>query len=89
MIRIPKQAVLYSAQDLPLTKADYDVWGQGFRNPFRLDIDVKTGDIYIGDVGDITIEVLRSCTVKEVSDAVCCMLLLCLPYDNVQTRIWK
>lgn len=58
LIRIPNEALLYSAQDLPLAKADYDVWGKGLRNPFRLDTDVETGDIYIGDVGDITIEVL-------------------------------
>lgn len=56
LIRIPNEALLYSAQDLPLAKADYDVWGKGLRNPFRLDTDVETGDIYIGDVGDITIE---------------------------------
>lgn len=49
--------MLLEANELPLTEADYEVWGKGLRNPFRLDTDETTGDIYIGDVGDITIEV--------------------------------
>ncbi|CAM9165518.1 unnamed protein product, partial [Sphacelaria rigidula] len=56
LIRIPSENVLLEANDLPLTEADYEVWGKGLRNPFRLDTDETTGDIYIGDVGDITIE---------------------------------
>ena len=57
LIRIPPKAVMYDAKDLPLTANDYDVWAKGLRNPFRLDTDVTTGDIYIGDVGHITVEV--------------------------------
>lgn len=48
---------MYGAEDLPLADGDYDVWAKGLRNPFRLDTDVATGDIYIGDVGHITVEV--------------------------------
>lgn len=48
---------MYDAADLPLTDADYDIWASGLRNPFRLDIFKPTGDIYIADVGHITVEV--------------------------------
>lgn len=50
---------MYDSEDLPLTELDYDVWAKGLRNPFRLDIDRQTGDIYLGDVGDSTAEVCR------------------------------
>jgi glucose/arabinose dehydrogenase len=33
------------------------VWSYGLRNPFRMSIDRKTGDMYIGDVGEGTEEV--------------------------------
>lgn len=42
-------------QDNPLAStpgADPHIWAQGFRNPFRIDVDPATGDIYVGDVGD-------------------------------------
>lgn len=57
LIRIHAQAIMYDAADLPLTNADYDIWASGLRNPFRLDIFKPTGDIYIADVGHITVEV--------------------------------
>jgi hypothetical protein len=28
-----------------------EIWGKGFRNPYRIDIDPMTGDIYVADVG--------------------------------------
>lgn len=57
LIRIHKEAIMYGSADLPLTDTDYDIWAKGLRNPFRLDTDKETGDIYIGDVGHITVEV--------------------------------
>ncbi|CAM9247557.1 unnamed protein product [Ectocarpus sp. 12 AP-2014] len=56
LIRIHAEATMYDSEDLPLTELDYDVWAKGLRNPFRLDIDRQTGDIYLGDVGDSTAE---------------------------------
>ncbi len=32
--------------------ADPHIWAVGFRNPFRIDVDPVTGDIYVGDVGE-------------------------------------
>lgn len=57
LIRIHAEAIMYDAADLPLTDADYDIWARGLRNPFRLDVFKPTGDIYIADVGHITVEV--------------------------------
>ena len=57
LIRIHAEAIMYDAADLPLTDADYDIWASGLRNPFRLDVFKPTGDIYIADVGHITVEV--------------------------------
>lgn len=57
LIRIHADAIMYDAANLPLTDADYDIWASGLRNPFRLDIFKPTGDIYIADVGAITVEV--------------------------------
>lgn len=34
-----------------LAGADPDVWDYGLRNPFRFSFDRRTGDLYIGDVG--------------------------------------
>lgn len=31
--------------------ANPHIWALGFRNPFRIDVDPITGDIYVGDVG--------------------------------------
>ncbi len=31
--------------------ADGRIWASGFRNPYRIDIDPVTGDVYVGDVG--------------------------------------
>eukprot|EP00752_Nemacystus_decipiens_P002207 g2098.t1 len=56
LIRIHAEAIMYDAEDLPLTDADYDIWAKGLRNPFRLDVSKATGDIYIADVGHITVE---------------------------------
>lgn len=33
-----------------------EIWAKGFRNPFRWSFDRATGDIYIGDVGQNTLE---------------------------------
>jgi glucose/arabinose dehydrogenase len=33
-----------------------EVWAYGFRNPFRLTFDDVTGTLWIGDVGDLTVE---------------------------------
>ncbi|MDP3940242.1 MAG: PQQ-dependent sugar dehydrogenase [Deltaproteobacteria bacterium] len=33
-----------------------EIWAKGFRNPFRWSFDRETGDIYIGDVGQNTLE---------------------------------
>lgn len=62
---------MYGTAKMPLTDADYDIWGKGLRNPFRLDTDKNTGDIYIGDVGDITIEVSRcslACAARQLAE---------------------
>lgn len=48
---------MYSADELPLEEVDYEEWGRGLRNPFRAATHTPTGDIYIGDVGDIAVEV--------------------------------
>jgi len=37
------------------------IWSSGFRNPFRINVDPTTGDVIIGDVGEVTWEkVVRS-----------------------------
>ena len=33
-----------------------EVWAYGFRNPFRMTFDDATGRLWIGDVGDLTVE---------------------------------
>lgn len=33
-----------------------EIWASGFRVPYRFDFDKLTGDIYLGDVGDVTNE---------------------------------
>jgi aldose sugar dehydrogenase len=35
-----------------------DVWAWGFRNPFRLWTDPRTGTIWVGDVGEVSVEEL-------------------------------
>ena len=34
----------------------HEIWAYGFRNPFRMSFDDSTGKLWIGDVGDETIE---------------------------------
>ncbi|CAM9859016.1 unnamed protein product [Chrysoparadoxa australica] len=34
-----------------LVRSDYEILAKGLRNPYRLTVDERTGDIYIGDVG--------------------------------------
>ena len=36
--------------------ADPFVWDYGFRNPWRLSVDMDNGDVYVGDVGGASIE---------------------------------
>lgn len=41
-------------KDNPFVKwkdARPEIWAYGFRNPFRMSFDSKTGDLYVGDVG--------------------------------------
>ncbi|QDV08609.1 Quinoprotein glucose dehydrogenase B precursor [Planctomycetes bacterium Poly30] len=38
------------------TTNDPHIWVSGFRNPFRLDVDPVTGDVFVGDVGASTAE---------------------------------
>ncbi len=33
-----------------------EIWAYGFRNPFRLSFDTRSGDLYVGDVGQNDIE---------------------------------
>lgn len=35
---------------------DQHIWVSGFRNPFRLDVDPVTGDVFVGDVGTTAAE---------------------------------
>jgi glucose/arabinose dehydrogenase len=35
-----------------------EIWAKGFRNPYRFSFDRQTGDLYIGDVGQDTMEEL-------------------------------
>jgi MYXO-CTERM domain-containing protein len=36
-----------------------DVWAWGFRNPWRISFDNKTGNLWVGDVGEVTYEELN------------------------------
>ena len=33
-----------------------EIWAKGFRNPYRFSFDSQTGDLYVGDVGQASIE---------------------------------
>ena len=77
MIRIHPEAVMYEydSEYLPLTDADYDIWGKGLRNLFRMVEDKATGDIYMADVGQITVEVhthkLLTCGFSQSTCGLC------------------
>jgi glucose/arabinose dehydrogenase len=36
-----------------------DVWAWGFRNPWRISFDKRTGNLWVGDVGEVTYEELN------------------------------
>lgn len=41
---------------LPLGAAREDIWAWGLRNPWRFWFDSKTGNLWVGDVGEVTYE---------------------------------
>ncbi len=43
-------------QSVPTEAARSDIWALGFRNPWRIWADPKTGNLWVGDVGEITWE---------------------------------
>ena len=48
----------FAAEDNPFvdTKGSPQIWAWGLRNPWRFSFDKKTGDLYVGDVGQNEIE---------------------------------
>jgi glucose/arabinose dehydrogenase len=46
---------------------DEHIWVSGFRNPFRVDVDPVTGDVFVGDVGaSLAEEITRISTATDV-----------------------
>ena len=43
--------ILYNGQDLPSETVRTEYWANGFRNPWRFDIDPVTGEVWCADVG--------------------------------------
>src|SRR3970282_2174488 len=41
---------------LPPAAAREDIWAWGFRNPWRFWFDGETGNLWVGDVGEVTFE---------------------------------
>jgi glucose/arabinose dehydrogenase len=49
--------------NLPSTTGAPEIWGFGLRNPWRFSIDASTGTLWIGDVGQNTIEEIDAVSV--------------------------
>jgi glucose/arabinose dehydrogenase len=63
ILRIDPHGVGDGAHSIPATNpfagsatARQEIWGMGLRNPFRFSFDALTGDLLIGDVGEVTRE---------------------------------
>ncbi|CAM9713342.1 unnamed protein product [Chrysoparadoxa australica] len=63
LLAIHPEAVL---KDELLGPGDYDVLAKGLRNPYRLTVDERTGDIYIGDVGSVIKEEINRVHITDL-----------------------
>lgn len=52
----------YNGQQLPAGDVRTEFWANGFRNPWRFDIDEATGEIWLADVGQVAREEINIVT---------------------------
>jgi hypothetical protein len=53
--------------DVDRAGAEWEMAGLGLRNPWRFSLDRKNGDLYIGDVGQSTLEKTAPFTIEGLS----------------------